>query len=173
MLDSTQTLSLQRRIEMNTKELIITRTFDAPRELVWRAWTVPEYTMRWWGPKDFTAPSCAIDLREGGRYLNCMRSPEGLDFWSTGVYREVVAPERLVCSDSFADEQGNVVPATHYGMRKDFPLELNVTVILEEVDGKTRMTLRHEGFPPDMVEMCMEGWNQSFDKLAESLDQEV
>lgn len=62
---------------MNTKELIISRTFDAPRELVWRAWTVPEYTMRWWGPKDFTVPSSTIDLRVGGRYLNCMRSPEG------------------------------------------------------------------------------------------------
>jgi uncharacterized protein YndB with AHSA1/START domain len=98
-----------------------------------------------------------------------MRSPEGQDFWSTGVYREIVAPERLVCSDSFADAAGNVVPATHYGMGPDFPLELKVTVTFEEIDGKTRMTLRHEGFPPDTVEMCTEGWNQSFDKLAESL----
>lgn len=169
MQNPKQTLSLQGRIKMNTKELTINRTFDAPRELVWRAWTVPEYTMRWWGPKGFTAPLSTIDLRVGGRYLNCMRSPEGQDFWSTGVYREIVAPERLVCSDSFSDEQGNIVPASYYGMGDDIPLELQVTVTFEEIDGKTQMRLRHEGFPPDMVEMCLEGWNQSFDKLAESL----
>lgn len=154
---------------MKTHELIITRTFDVPREKVWQAWTVPEYTMRWWGPKDYTAPSCSIDLRVGGRYLNCMRSPEGQDFWSTGEYREIVAPERLVCSDSFADAEGNVVPASFYDMGDDFPLELQITVTFEELDDKTLMTLRHAGFPPDTIEECMEGWNQSFDKLAECL----
>jgi len=154
---------------MKTHELIITRTFDAPREQVWRAWTEPEYAKRWWGPKGFTAPACSIDLRVGGRYLNCMRSPEGQDFWSTGVYREIVAPERLVCSDSFADAAGNVVPASFYGMGDDFPLELQITVTFEEIDGKTMMTLRHAGFPPDMIGECKDGWNQSFDKLAASL----
>jgi uncharacterized protein YndB with AHSA1/START domain len=151
---------------MSDQELIITRTFNAPRELVWKAWTEPERLMRWWGPKGFTAPVCKVDLRVGGRYLNCMRSQEGQDFWSTGVYREIVAPQRLVCSDSFADAEGNVVPATYYGMSPEFPLELQVTVTLEEDAGKTRMTLHHVGFPPGEVEMCTEGWNQSLDKLA-------
>lgn len=155
---------------MTDRELVITRIFDAPRELVWKAWTDPEHLMRWWGPKCFTSPSCKIDLRVGGRYLFCMRSPEGQDFWSTGIYREIVEPGRIVCSDSFADEEGNVVPATHYGMGPDFPLELQVTVTFEEEDGKTRMTLRHVGIPPgEMSDMCKAGWNESFDKLAESL----
>jgi len=155
---------------MKEHELVISRTFDAPRELVWRAWTEPERIMRWWGPKGFTAPVCTIDLRVGGRYLYCMRSPEGQDFWSIGEYREIVAPKRLVCSDSFADEQGNVVPATHYGMGPDFPLELQVTVTLEEDQGTTLMTLRHVGLPAgEMSDMCKTGWNESFDKLADSL----
>jgi uncharacterized protein YndB with AHSA1/START domain len=97
--------------------------FDAPRELVWKAWTDPERMQRWWGPKHFTAPVWKIDLRAGGVYLYCMRSPEGQDYWSTGVYREIVDPERIVCTDSFADEKGNPVPASHYGMGEDWPLE--------------------------------------------------
>ena len=76
-------------------ELIITRVFDVPRELVWKAWTEPEQMMRWWGPKDFTAPVCKADLRVGGKYLFCMRSNEGKDFWSTGIYREIV-PRRKI-----------------------------------------------------------------------------
>ena len=104
-------------------ELVITRIFDAPRELVWRAWTDPEHFKHWWGPKYYTAPFCKMDFHVGGTYLNCMRSPEGQDYWSTGVYKEIVPMERIVYTDSFADAEGNVVPATHYGMSPDFPLE--------------------------------------------------
>jgi len=106
----------------NSTELTITCTFKAPRELVWRSWTQPEHVMRWRGPKGFTSPVSKIDLRVGGVYLNCMRSPEGQDFWSTGVFREIVVLERLVMTDSFADEKGNVVPASHYGLGQGFPL---------------------------------------------------
>jgi uncharacterized protein YndB with AHSA1/START domain len=152
-------------------EVVITRIFDAPRELVWKAWTEPEHLRRWWGPKNFTSPACQIDLRVGGKYLYCMRSPEGQDFWSTGVYREIVPFEKLVCTDSFADENGNVVPATHYGMGADFPLEMEVTVTFEEQEGKTRMTLRHVGLPAgQMREMTGAGWNESFDKLAATVE---
>jgi len=159
-----------RDARQDPQDLVINRTFTAPRDRVWQAWTEPEHLKRWCGPKGFTAPVCTIDLRVGGRYLNCMRSSDGQDFWSTGVYREIVAPSRLVCSDSFADEQGNVVPATHYGAGPDFPLELQITVTLEEDAGTTRMTLRHAGLPPgEMRESCAQGWNESFDKLAESL----
>ena len=99
-----------------------------------------------------------------------MRSPEGKDYWSTGVYREIVPLQRIVCTDSFADEQGNVVPATYYGMSPDFPLEMLVTVTFEDQAGKTRMTLKHTGLPTgDMREETGAGWNQSFDKLAASL----
>ncbi len=156
------------------KELTITRVFDAPREMVWKAWTQPEYMKRWWGPKDFTAPAVNIDLRVGGRYVYCMRGagPDGQvrDYWGTGTYREIVPMERIVSTDSFADADGNIVPAAHYGMSGDFPLELLVTVTFEEEAGKTRMTLAHVGIPEgEMMEMTKTGWSESFDKLEESL----
>ena len=152
------------------QELVIERVFDAPRELVWRAWTEPEHMMRWWGPKGFTTPHCEIDFRVGGKMLNCMRSPEGQDYWSTGVYREIVPLERIVCTDSFADEKGNVVPATHYGMTADVPLETISTLTFEELDGKTKLTLKHS-IPASIAEQvgAREGWSEAFDKLAEVL----
>jgi len=154
-------------------ELVITRVFDAPRELVWKAWTEPEHLMRWWGPKGFTAPAVEIDFRVGGKVLAAMQSTEfneGRPIWSTGVYREIVPFERIVCTDSFADEHGNVVPATYYGMEADMPLEMLITVTFENLGGKTRMTLRHEGIPagPER-EGANQGWSESFDKLAEYL----
>ena len=154
----------------NTNELTITRIFDAPRELAWKAWTEPERMKKWWGPQNFTAPVIKTDFRVGGKYLFCMRGPDGRDYWSTGVYREIVPLERLVMTDSFADEKGNVVPASHYGMIGDMPLELLVTVTFEAIGNKTRMTLRHEGFPEgQMKELARLGWSESFDKLAESI----
>lgn len=157
--------------EPAARDLVITRVFDAPRKRVWKAWTEPESMMRWWGPKGFTCPVCRIDLRVGGAYLNCMRSPEGQDYWSTGVFREIVPPERLVYTDSFADEKGRVVPATHYGMTAAYPLEMLVTVTFEELEGKTKFTLQHAGLPPEDLDDCRAGWSQSFDKLAEVLAQ--
>jgi uncharacterized protein YndB with AHSA1/START domain len=150
-------------------ELVITRIFDAPRELVWQAWTDPTQIVKWWGPKNFTAPVAKIDLRVGGEYHTCMRSPEGQDYWTTGIYREIVPPERLVCTDSFADAEGNVVPGSYYGMGEDFPLEMLVTITFEDVAGKTKMTLKHVGLPESMSDMTGTGWNESFDKLADSL----
>lgn len=155
--------------ERTGPELVITRTFDAPRESVWNAWTDPEQVKKWWGPKDFTAPVSKIDLRVGGKTLNCMRGPDGKDYWSTGVFREIVPNEKLVMTDSFSDPQGNPVPASQYGMEGDWPNELLVTVKFEESNGKTKMTLQHAGLPEEAREMCEAGWNESFDKLAESL----
>jgi uncharacterized protein YndB with AHSA1/START domain len=150
--------------------LLIERIFNAPRELVWKAWTEPERMMRWWGPRDYSCPSCEIDFRVGGVWLGCMRSPEGQEIWSTGVYREIEPLERFVITDSFADADGNVVPATHYGMPADIPMEMLVSVTFEDVGGKTRMTLRHEGLPAgEMIDGANVGWNESLDKLAESL----
>ncbi len=158
------------------RELVITRIFDAPRDLVWKAWTDPKMVKKWWGPKIFKAPHISIDFRVGGRYLFCMQSEIGEEawkkgIWSTGEYREIKEPEKLVMTDCFADEHGNVVPASHYGMDGDFPLEMLVTVTLEEIeDNKTKMTLRHAGIPAGEHEKgASEGWNESFDKLAESL----
>jgi uncharacterized protein YndB with AHSA1/START domain len=153
------------------RELVITRTFNAPRNLVWQAWTDPIHFQRWWGPKKFTCPTCKMDLKVGGRYLWCMRSPEGKDFWSTGVFREIVPLERIVYTDSFADEKGKVVPASYYGLPgHGWSLEFLVTVTFEDLGGTTKMTLIHAGFPESAVEdMASIGWNESFDKLVASL----
>jgi uncharacterized protein YndB with AHSA1/START domain len=155
----------------NEQKLVITRLLDAPRELVWKAWTEPERVKRWWGPKGFTAPFCKIDLQVGGVFHYCMRSPEGKDYWNTGIYREIVEPDRIVCTDSFADEKGNIVPASHYGMSSDFPLQMLVTVTFEEHEGgKTKLTLWHVGIPSGVDhDGAQQGWNESFDKLTEVL----
>jgi uncharacterized protein YndB with AHSA1/START domain len=156
--------------EKSEGEIIITRIFDAPRELVWKAWTEPEHIKHWWGPKDYTAPYCSIDFRVGGVYLFCMRSPEGRDFWSTGIFREIVSLERIVCTHCFADEKGNIVPASHYGMSMDFPLEMLWTITFQENNGETRFSLRYSGTPSGNInDMANKGWNQSLDKFADTL----
>jgi uncharacterized protein YndB with AHSA1/START domain len=150
--------------------LTITRTFDAPRERVWERWTDPNQYMCWWGPKDFTSPYAKFDLHQGGKYLSCMQGPDGKKYWDTGTYEEVNEPSRLVYTDTFADEHGNTVPASYYGMGSDTPVEMSVQVTLEDIGGKTRLTIEHCGMPDgDMIEQSKIGWNQSFDKLAECL----
>ncbi len=150
--------------------LVIDREFDAPREKVWLAWTTPEWIQRWWGPKGYTAPVARISLRVGGSYLICMRSPEGRDYWSTGFYREIEPLQRLVATDSFADEKGNIVSSAHYGLGDEMPLEMLMTITFEDRGGKTAMTLQHAGMPPGPhMEGARQGWNESFDKLAEFL----
>ncbi len=166
------------RVLSTTEELVITRIFDAPRELVWNAWTDPEHLMRWWGPKIFTCPVAKIDFRVGGRILSCMRSESGPEIWrkgiwGIGVYKEIVPLEKIVCTDSFADEHGNVVPASYYGMEGEFPLEMLITVTFEKLEGnRTRMTLKHRGLPAgEHMAGAIQGWSESFDKLAEILKQ--
>lgn len=106
----------------------------------------------------------------GGKYLACMRWPDGRDNRSTGVYREIVPPERLVYTDSFSDEKGNVVSAAHYGLDGDYR-EMLVTVTLEDLRGKTKLTLRHEGIPVGAgQDGANVGWRESLDKLAKTLN---
>jgi uncharacterized protein YndB with AHSA1/START domain len=152
------------------QDTVISRVFDAPREQVWRAWTDCEGIKQWWGPKGFTSPTCRIDLRVGGTYLLSMRDPEGHDYFNTGTYREVVAPERFVATDDFADENGNIVPPSYYGMTGDTPANWEMSVTLEEVEGKTRVTVRHTGFGSAQDRRDAEsGWNESLDKLENAL----
>lgn len=146
------------------------RTFDAPRSLVWKAWTEPARFMQWWGPAQFTSPVYEIDLRVGGKFLWCMELPDGQRTYTNGEYLEVVPDERLVYTTSFADEHGTSVPATHYGMTENIAMEMRVTVVFEESGGKTTMTLTHEGIPAgELQESSAQGWGESFDKLAASL----
>ena len=102
-----------------TERMVITRTFDAPRELVWKAWTDPRYVMQWWGPKGFTAPVCKMDFRVGGKSLLCMKSPDGQVFWNGIEYHEIVPNEKIVSSMYFADAEGNRVEAEHYGIEHE------------------------------------------------------
>ncbi len=154
------------------KQLEITRRFNAPRSVVWRAWTDAEQLKAWMSPKDFTTPFYKLDLRVGGSFLNCMRDPEGKDTWSTGRYLEIVVNEKLVMTDSFADENGRVVNADYYGMGTDFPLEGRVTITFTDDGNQTQMNLLSEApsaIPPDHLEGMTQGWNECFDKLEKLL----
>lgn len=154
----------------NHECISITRVLDASPEEVWQKWTDPDQYMCWWGPKDFSSPYAKLDPKVGGKFLSCMRDPQGKDYWDTGEYKQVEEPYRLVYTDSFADEHGNVVPASYYGMGTDEPIEMEVEVILEGVGGKTRLTMEQCGLPGgEMIEQSKIGWNQSLDKLAACL----
>ena len=100
-----------------------------------------------------------------------MRSPEGRDYWSAGVFKEIVPLERIVYTDCFSDEKGNIVHASEHGLPGNgWPMEMRVTVTFEDLGGKTKMTVHHIGHPAGEVsEMASAGWNQSLDKLAASL----
>ena len=151
------------------KEIVITRIFDAPKELVWKAWSDSEEIIKWWGPKEFTSPYCQTDFKVGGKNLFCMESKkDGSKIWSTGVYKEIIPFEKIVMTDCFSDENGNMVSAAEYGM-EGVPLEMMITVTFEEVDGKTKMTLVHSNLPDDHHQGANVGWNESFDKLEASL----
>jgi len=99
----------------------------------------------------------------------CMRSPEGQDFWSIGMYKEIVPLKKIVVTDNFADKDGNIIPGSDYGMEGDWS-NLLITITFEETEnGKTKMTLLHEGLPEGkMSDQTAEGWNSSLDKLDES-----
>lgn len=150
-------------------EVVVTRIFDAPCKLVWKAWTEPEHFKKWWGPKNCISPECEIDLKVGGKYLFCMQMNNGRIYWTTGIYKEIISNKKLVFSHSFADENGNVVPAAYYGFEGNYELEMEITVTLQEVNGKTKMILRQIGMPDSHTQPMITGWNESFDKLQESI----
>lgn len=150
-------------------EVIIQREFNLPPSKVWRALTEPDEFKKWWGPKDFTCPSSVIEAKVGGKYLSCMRGPDGKEYWSTGVVKEFIPEKKLVITDSFSDEKGNIKSASEYGLPGDWPRELLITLELEEADSATKLNLHHEGIPPEMHDECVQGWNESFDKLEKNI----
>lgn len=162
------------------KKIIISRIFDAPREKVWHAWTNQDMVKKWWGPKDFTAPSVSIDFRIGGKYIYAMHGPKGTqwdkDMYSAGIYKKIVPMEKLVLSDYFSDEHGNKTSPTEQGLPTDMPEEMNVTVLFEDTeDGKTKLSIIYtpesEKAYDAMIKSGMqEGWGTSLDKLAKSLE---
>lgn len=150
-------------------ELVIYRVFDLPVSKLWRALTEPEEFKKWWGPTGYTCPSSKMEARVGGKYLNCMRAPDGKEYWSTGVVKELIPGKKLVITDSFSDAEGNEIPASDNNMPGNWPEELLITFELEGPNGASHLQLRHEGIPPEMREECIKGWNESFDKLAENI----
>ena len=151
------------------KTISIHRTLNLPLTTVWKAWSEPESFKKWWGPKEYTCPDCSIDFKVGGKFLASMQGEDGKKIWSTGTYKEIIRQKKIVVTDSFADSQGNIVPASDYKM-PDMELELLVTVEFEEVDGKTNLLLQHAGLPAEMSEDCMKGWQSSFDKLERNIE---
>lgn len=93
------TTSSESSIASKQKTVSITRTFNLPVDTVWKAWTEPESFKKWWGPKDYTCPSCTIDFKVGGKNLAAMRGPDGKDIWSTGTYKEIIPQKKIVYTD--------------------------------------------------------------------------
>ncbi len=147
-----------------TNDLVIERIFDAPVELVWELWATGEGFRKWYGPEGFTIPTAEMDVQVGGRRLFAMESPDGsMTMWFTGEYREVTPMTRLVYTESMSDENGNVLSPADMGM-PGHPEVTEVTVVLEDVGGKTKMVMTHAGIPADSPGAG--GWGQAFDKMA-------
>jgi uncharacterized protein YndB with AHSA1/START domain len=155
------------------EDLVVTRIIDAPLELVWKAWTDPEYVKRWWGPKHYSSPMCRIDLRPGGSYLFAMRAPQdqgGQDSYTGGTYSKIVPMERLEFSQSLTDKDGNRVDPAQLGMPPDFPREIRTVVVFKAKGQMTELTITEYDWPvSQMYVYSLAGLHQSIDKLIESL----
>src|SRR5258708_5973485 len=125
--------------ENTAKEFVISRTFDAPRDLVWKSLTEPARMQEWFSPKGCTSRAVKLDLRPGGTYLYCMSTPDGKEMWGKMVYREINAPERLVYINSFSDADGGT---TRHPLSASWPLQLLTTFTLAEGQGRTILTIK-------------------------------
>jgi len=147
--------------------VVIERIFDAPVEIIWQMWTQPEHFKKWYGPNGFSVPVAEMDVRVGGKRLVCMemQKPDGgMKMWTTGEHIEIVPNERLVYTESPADENGDVITMSGF----DRPTTTEVTVLLEDLGGRTKMVMTHAGVPADSG--AGGGWEQAFDKLADHIE---
>lgn len=145
-------------VVVEERELVVTRIFDAPRALVFKAWTEPDRAARWWGPQGFVTLYCKMDVRVGGTFRVCMRSPEGAEYWKQGIYREVVEPERLVFTFAWEDAEGKPGHQTV------------VTVTFAEHGTKTKLTLRQAIFETFKArDEHRSGWTSTLERLAQHL----
>lgn len=148
--------------ESSEPEIFMERILDAPRELVFEAWTNPDHLSKWWGPRGFTNPVCDLDVRPGGKWRVEQRSPDGNVYPFKGIYLEVVRPERLVYT--FGME----------GMYEDKTIVDYLT--FEDLGGKTKLIMRTRFDSAEdrdaMLATGMEqGANETMDRLAEHLAQ--
>jgi uncharacterized protein YndB with AHSA1/START domain len=145
--------------ETSDRVLVITRVFDAPRSLVFKAWTEPERQLQWLGPRGFTGKILQSASQPGDAYRYYMRDPQGGDHWQQGILREMVEPERLVFTYAWANEQGQPTRP-----------ETIVTVTFEDLGGKTRLTLHQAVFESVAArDDHRGGWNSAFDCLSDYL----
>ena len=145
-------------LQPNERTVDITRVFDAPRKLLWKAWTDPEHMAQWWGPQGFTNPVCELDARPGGALKIVMRASDGTEYPMRGVFREVLESRRLVFTAVAEDEHGNPL------------LESLTTVSFAEEGGKTKLTVHAHAVglapvAPRMLEGMQIGWTQSLQRL--------
>ena len=162
--------------ETKSADFVISRVFDAPRELVWQAFADPERMKHWFGPKGSTIVSSKMDLCVGGIYHGAMRNPDGQVMWAKFVYREVTPPQRLSWVHSFSDEKGGL---TRHPLSASWPLELLTTVTFEEAPGgKTKLTLQWTPINATEEERktfaaardsMQGGWTGTFERLADYL----
>jgi uncharacterized protein YndB with AHSA1/START domain len=155
-----------------TRDLVVTRVFNAPVARVWRAWTEPEQVMRWWGPMGFTCPVARMDVRVGGTSLVAMRAPVefgGQDMYNTWSHTAVVPPERLEYVVRFADQDGNRLDPAALGLPPGIPGEVpHVLTFKDRGDGTTALTITEYGYTADQArDLSRAGLEQCLDKLAE------
>ena len=159
----------------NTPTFTLARTYDAPRGLVWRAFSEAERLARWWGPKDLEWIKGDLDLRAGGSFHYAMRVPGGDIMWGKFVYREIAPPERIVWVNSFSDEDANV---TSSDFAPGWPLEILNTIVLTEKGNKTLVELFSSPINASAEECSLfeegfasmeQGWGGTFDQLEDYL----
>jgi uncharacterized protein YndB with AHSA1/START domain len=126
--------------ETKTNDFVMSRVFDAPRDLLWKCFTDPERMKQWWGPKGVKIIAAKMDLRVGGTYLYGMETPDGKTMWGKFVYREITPPERMVFINSFSDEAAGL---TRHPLSPTWPLQmLSIFTFEEQPGGKSRFTVR-------------------------------
>jgi uncharacterized protein YndB with AHSA1/START domain len=160
--------------QADDRDFVITRVFDAPRALVFKAWTDPKHMARWWGPHTFTNPVVQLDVRAGGAFRIVMRGPDGIDHPAKGIYREVVEPERLVFTidhSELPDEWHDRVNPTRDKAAGKPAVEGLTTVTFEDQGGKTKLTIRMRfesaALRDALLKLGMnQGWSQSLERLA-------
>jgi uncharacterized protein YndB with AHSA1/START domain len=152
-------------------QFVISRTFNAPLDRVWKAWTEPEQMARWWGPKGFKTDVRTLDLKPGGLFHYRMESPQGEEMWGRMVFREIVPKERLVFINSFSDETGAL---TRHPLHEAWPLQMLSTITFTESDGKTTVTVEWTPYEATHLECetfdkgrdsMQAGWTGTFEKL--------
>jgi uncharacterized protein YndB with AHSA1/START domain len=175
VVESHRRRSRARRQTMASQEgshdVVVTRTFDAPQEAVWRSWSEPDDVMTWWGPQGFTSPMCRMDFREGGTTLVCMRSAEGAELYNTWTYRSIEPMTRIEFVQGFADENGNRVAPIDLGLPPAIPHEVPHVVTLRAIDdATTELTVHEFGYPNEqIVEVSRTGMEQCLERMATSL----